>query len=461
MTARILIVDDIAANVRLLEAKLSAEYFQTLTASSGRQALEIIEAQVPDIVLLDVMMPEMDGFEVCKRIRVNPKTRHLPVIMVTALSERADRVRGLEAGADDFLTKPVNDLALFARVRSLVRLKMTMDEWRMREQTSSQFDLLGGAQAPAEEDARNARILLVERSKPVAQAISAVLAEDSDAVAVAQNLAEAQAMAEAGRYDLIMTNIQVGVEDGLQLCARLRAHEETRQIPILIIIEAFDVARLVRGFDIGASDYLIQPIDPNELLARVRIQIRRHRYQERLRANYERSLSLALIDPLTGLYNRRYALRHLDGLMQRVTENKKPLAVMLCDIDHFKAINDRYGHVVGDQVLRQFAERASAGMRNVDMLARFGGEEFIVLMPDTAGRAALMVAKRLCHKMAAAPFVVDNDLSIPVTVSIGISATAQTMDGNTFINNADMALYRAKREGRNRAIADPAALPSE
>src|SRR5882724_1458761 len=148
MSARILVVDDIAANVRLLEAKLAAEYFEVVTASSGPEALELIERNAPDIVLLDVMMPEMDGFEVCTKIRANPKTRFLPVVMVTALSEPKDRVRGLEAGADDFLTKPVNDLALFARVRSLVRLKMMMDEWRMREQTSGQFDVLSGEADP-------------------------------------------------------------------------------------------------------------------------------------------------------------------------------------------------------------------------------------------------------------------------------------------------------------------------
>src|SRR5688572_32537928 len=130
MSARVLVVDDIAANVRLLEAKLAAEYFEVMTASSGKEALALIEKQTPDIVLLDVMMPEMDGFEVCKRIKANPATAHIPVVMVTALTDSADRIKGLEAGADDFLSKPLNDTALMARVRSLVRLKMTVDEWR-------------------------------------------------------------------------------------------------------------------------------------------------------------------------------------------------------------------------------------------------------------------------------------------------------------------------------------------
>ena len=133
MSARVLVVDDILANVKLLEAKLTAEYFDVVTALSGQEALDLIEVNHPDIVLLDIMMPGMDGFEVCRRIKANPASMHVPVVMVTALDQPSDRVEGLECGADDFLTKPVDDIALFARVRSLVRLKMMTDELRVRE----------------------------------------------------------------------------------------------------------------------------------------------------------------------------------------------------------------------------------------------------------------------------------------------------------------------------------------
>src|ERR1043166_8076481 len=185
MSARILVVDDIAANVRLLEAKLAAEYFEVVTASSGPEALEIINRNAPDIVLLDVMMPEMDGFEVCSRIRANAKTRFLPVVMVTALSDPSDRVRGLEAGADDFLTKPVNDLALFARVRSLVRLKMTMDEWRLREETCQQFELPPGGAADGSDDAEHAQVLKGEDEPASAERVHEILTGQGHSVAIA------------------------------------------------------------------------------------------------------------------------------------------------------------------------------------------------------------------------------------------------------------------------------------
>src|SRR6202163_3356872 len=139
MTARVLIVDDVEINVKLLEAKLDSEDFSVVSAQNGYSALEVAAPELPDIILLDVMMPRMDGFEVCRRLKANALTADIPVVMVTALSDIADRLRGLEAGADDFLTKPVNDIALFARVRSLIRLKRMMEELRLREDVCRQF----------------------------------------------------------------------------------------------------------------------------------------------------------------------------------------------------------------------------------------------------------------------------------------------------------------------------------
>src|SRR6266851_180444 len=173
MTARVLVVDDVELNVRLLTAKLASEYFEVVSADNGPAALDMVEAELPDIILLDVMMPRMDGFEVCRRLKANPHTADVPVVMVTALSDVADRLRGLEAGADDFLTKPVNDIALFARVRSLVRLKRMMDELRLREEVCRQFAQLPGGEPS--EDLSPARILLVEDNKLAAARVGETL----------------------------------------------------------------------------------------------------------------------------------------------------------------------------------------------------------------------------------------------------------------------------------------------
>src|SRR5207248_466591 len=156
MTARVLVVDDVELNVKLLEAKLSSEYFEVIVADNGPTALELAESELPDIILLDIMMPRMDGFEVCRRLKANPRTADIPVVMVTALSDVADRLRGLESGADEFLTKPVNDTALFARVRSLVRLKRMMEELRLREEVCRQFGNSEDQMSAPKRQARNA-----------------------------------------------------------------------------------------------------------------------------------------------------------------------------------------------------------------------------------------------------------------------------------------------------------------
>jgi len=455
MSARVLVVDDVLPNVKLLAAKLTREYFDVITAFNGPEALERIKKEAPDIILLDVMMPGMDGFEVCSRIRSDPATMHIPVVMITALSDAADRVRGLEAGADDFLTKPVNDIALFARVRSLVRLKMMMDEWRLRETTSGQFGILNQTLTVKNETAAHARVLVVEDSPIDLEKISETLRRDTDSVVSANTSAKALELGMSEDFELIVVSLTLLNEDGLRLCSQLRSHERTRQAPILLIADDGDLSRVAKGLELGANDYLLKPIDRNELLARVRTQVRRKRYHEKLRHNYEQSLSMALTDSLTGVFNRRYVSAHLPRLLERSLESQKPVAILMFDIDHFKAVNDTYGHGVGDEVLKEVAARTNRNLRNFDLVARYGGEEFIVVMPDTDREAAVAVAERLRCRVGDEPFPVSAPVgAITVTVSIGVAVVDSTGDtDDAILKRADDALYQAKRSGRNRTVA--------
>ena len=244
MSARVLVVDDIPANVRLLEARLSAEYFDVITASNGAQALDICARAECDIILLDVMMPDMDGFEVCRRLKANPATHFIPVVMVTALDSPADRVRGLEAGADDFLTKPVSDVVLIARVRSLTRLKMMTDELRMRAITSLEI----GVQAPEREAVADAgkggRVLLVD-DRPSSYERLAQMLSAEHTVDVEPNPAEALFHAAEGNYDLLIVSLGLENFDGLRLCSQARSLERTRHVPILAVADQLGDQRVI------------------------------------------------------------------------------------------------------------------------------------------------------------------------------------------------------------------------
>jgi two-component system cell cycle response regulator len=453
MTARVLVVDDVLPNVKLLEARLSSEYFHVMTAYGGQEALDKAFLSPPDIVLLDVMMPQMDGFEACRRLKADPRTCHVPVIMVTALSASEDRVRGLEAGADDFLTKPVRDVALYARIRSLVRLKMLADEWRLRSSTSGRFGMADdSATIQGEIATKDARILVVDELPGLTRMLTDNLKNENAAIDLTADPADALQRANHAAYDTIVINTLMRKADALRLCAELRSGERTRQTPLMTLLEDGDDARLARVLDIGVNDYLLTPVEPNELIARVRTQIRRRRYMEALRLNYERNMALALTDSLTGLHNRRYMEAHLGNLAQRATHSDRTMALLMIDIDRFKQVNDTYGHPIGDQVLRTVAERLQHSVRPFDTVARWGGEEFMVVMPEADEKIGRVVGERLRSKVEQAPITVTHSAgSLSITISIGVAASKPNgFDPHALIREADAALYRAKETGRNR-----------
>jgi two-component system, cell cycle response regulator len=456
LTARVLIVDDIPTNVRLLEARLSAEYFEVSTAASGREALDACGRGDIDIVLLDVMMPEMDGFEVCQRLKGNPATHHIPVLMITALDQPSDRVRGLQVGADDFLTKPVDDIQMMARVKSLVRLKALTDELRARAQTGQEIAAEDALRAMNAINAENGRLLLVDTDQRHAERLKSYLA-DANTVDILTHPEEAALAAASGEYELALVNMTLENFDPLRVCSQMRTVEQSRSLPIILIADDADRPRVVRGLDLGVNDFIMRPVERNELLARVRTQIRRHRYAAELRQSVTNTLALAVTDELTGLYNRRYFDRHLALMLEKAREQERDMAVMLIDMDFFKAVNDTHGHDMGDAVLREFSLRLRRNIRGVDLACRFGGEEFVVLMPDTDFRQAQSVAERVRMAVAERGFETGLGRPLAVTVSVGVALNESTDDTpEMLLKRADVALYRAKREGRNRVVFDAA-----
>ncbi|MGD9912831.1 MAG: PleD family two-component system response regulator [Rhizobiaceae bacterium] len=457
MTARILVVDDVPANVKLLEVRLLAEYFEVLTANSGPEALEICEHGKVDVMLLDVMMPQMDGFEVCRRLKNDPATSHIPVIMITALDQISDRVRGLEAGADDFLTKPVNDLQLMTRVKSLVRLKMLTDELRLRASTTRNIGIeeLLSRRQPGDEQL--AKVLLIDERDASYSRVQKMLRGACELDVVTDPQQGFFQAAEAA-YECVIVATGFASYDPLRLCSQLRSLDRTRFLPIILVADEGDDERIIRALEIGVNDYLIRPIDQQELLARLRTQVRRKRYNDHLRASVAQTIEMAVTDPLTGLHNRRYLDNHLRTLVERAASRRRPLSVMITDIDRFKLVNDTWGHDGGDDVLKEFARRLRKNVRGIDLACRMGGEEFVVVMPDTDGTIAEKVAERVRAEIAGTPFLVGKKGdSIDVTVSVGVSELHRIGDTvEELMKRTDLALYEAKSGGRNRVVAKAA-----
>ncbi|WP_105401039.1 PleD family two-component system response regulator [Neorhizobium sp. T7_12] len=453
MTARILVVDDIPANVKLLEARLLAEYFDVLTADDGYKALAICDSTHVDLILLDIMMPGIDGFEVCERLKANPRTAHIPVVMVTALDQPSDRVRGLKAGADDFLTKPVNDLQLISRVKSLVRLKTLSDELRIRADTASNIgleDMLKGADGREE----TAQVLLVDGRASSQERIIKALKPVAGVIAMSDPQAALFEAAESP-VDMVIVNANFDEYDPLRLCSQLRSLERTRFLPLLLVTEMGADDLIVRALDLGVNDYIVRPIDPNELVARVLTQIKRKRYNDRLRMSVRQTIELAVTDGLTGLSNRRYLDNHLKVLFNRAAARSKPLSVCITDIDRFKSVNDAYGHDAGDEVLKEFAARVRSTVRGADLACRYGGEEFVVVMPDTDAMSAGAIAERLRSIIESQPFHLKTaGIMLNITASLGLACSTQGAETpEQLLKQADRALYEAKNGGRNRVVA--------
>ena len=451
MTARILVVDDVAVNRRLLEAKLTFEFYDVATAASGREAIDLAKSWAPDVVLLDVMMPEVDGFATCRALKGDPATAHIPVVMVTALIDASERVRGLEAGADDFLSKPVDDQTLLARLRALLRVKQVQDAWRLRAETAR---LLGVEPPPLPQEAVAGSAALVVATGAEAADISACLEAEGVRSTLVSEVDAAAAAVGAGQFDLVMLCLAPSGTAQLRFASRLKARQATRDLPVLLVADPAQRDLVLRGFDIGASDYVLRPVDGNELRVRARNQIRRRRYEDRLRTDLDRSLELAVSDPLTGLRNRRFVQHHLDAALKA-----GEVSVMMIDVDRFKSINDNHGHDVGDAVLREVADTMRSQLRAADVVSRYGGEEFLVVLADAPPEEALAIAERLRAALEHMPIKADGP-EVKVTVSIGLAVMPGGGSVREAVSAADAALYRAKALGRNRVEVAPTPPPA-
>lgn len=448
MTATVLVVDDIEPNRRLLQAKLEAKYYTVILAENGEGAIASAVQNQPDIILLDVMMPGMDGYEACRRLKDMPQTRHIPIVMVTALVNVEDRLKGLQAGADDFLSKPVDDFGLFTRIETQMRFNMVANELRVRGKRNTPVAQFTDYEKELIDAPSN--VLVIDQNNVEARRVAAALKAMGHRAATWIDASGGSI--EFRDLDLVIVALSDQDHDALKLCAHLRTLKEARDFTIIVTYEAADQNKAHEALRLGASDLITTPLEMAELLVRVRAQTHRQRYIDVLRHRVDRGMELSVIDPLTGLFNRRHMLERMQVWMQRSRGEEQPLTVVSFDIDLFKSINDQFGHEAGDEVLRAFAERLRMNIRPKDIACRTGGEEFLVIMPETEMEHALSGAERIRQAIANQPFMNERTgQSIGVTVSAGVA----THQGESelladFLHRADQALYQAKLNGRNR-----------
>jgi two-component system cell cycle response regulator len=459
MSGRILIADTSSASRILLRARLAGAHYTVTVAATGAEVMAALNSDRPDLLIADERLPDLDGVTLLRNLRADPALARLPVILLTDTGADAARIAALEAGADEFLVKPVDSVTLMARVRSIFRTSETEEALDRRRVTVQEMGFAEGATGFAAAPS----LAFVAATPAEAQGWATGLAGLVRAPIRSLGPDEALTLADTGPApDLFLVAADLARPgDGLRLLVDLRSRAATRYAAILVLHRKSDSDGAAMALDLGANDILAVGFQPAELAIRIRTQLRRKADADRLRASVEDGLRLAVTDHLTGLYNRRYAMAHLQRMAESARASARPFAVMVADVDRFKTVNDTFGHATGDAVLAEIAARLRDNLRPGDMVARFGGEEFLIAMPDTGFVSAASAADRLRR------IVSDTDIAVPsrpgglaATISIGVAVAQPGIDTTLpdLIDRADQALLAAKADGRNQvSLARPAA----
>lgn len=454
MAGRILIVDSVVTNRIALKVKLASASYDVAQAASGDEALAVIAAGRPDLVLLDAQLSDIDGIDLCAMIRKDPATAAVPVVLIMPGPDAGARLAALRAGAAEILSKPLHDTTLLATLRNLLRLRGVDQELRLRESTALE---LGFSEA-ASTFTQHATVLLVQGTAGAPAHWRKALGDARSLDITVLHHDRVLKAISGGDLKPDIVVLPAGTDtaqNGLTLLAELRSRSATRHAAILVYHDRDGAHSAISALDMGASDVLDIQASGEEFLWRLQGQLERKRKSDRLRLALADGLRLAVTDPLTGLFNRRYALPHLARIAERSRETGVPFAVMVLDLDRFKRINDTHGHSTGDLVLREVARRLHSNVRSVDMVARIGGEEFLIVMPDTELAPARIAAERLRRVISARPVRVSQTIGeVPVTASIGVSLggldVREPASPQSVVDKADQAMLGSKMQGRNQ-----------
>lgn len=465
MHGKVLIIDPIATNRIVLRVKLAASHYDVLQAETIADAVRAIRKSMPDLILFSGTATDGGPLRLMARLQKTPAAGKVPVIALSCCASAADRMRMLAAGVDDVMQKPVDDALLVARVRSLVRAYASGSEWQLRDDTSR---ALGFAEATATFGSAQRVKLVTHSIKGIGPWQSALRGRTAAQVSACLPAHAVSGSADDDETDAFVFLVEPGADaEMLSLLATIRSHASTRHSAIMVILSKVNTALGAQMLDMGANDLMCFGPDVSEVAQRLGTLLARKRQDDALRDTVRSGVEAAISDPLTGLHNRRYAMPHLARVAERSLRAKKPFAVMVADMDHFKLINDTYGHAAGDAVLVETANRLRENLRAVDLIARIGGEEFMIVLPGTNLASAKSAATRLCRVIGKRPFDLPGlDTPLLATVSIGmtvcdpvaLTSVKCAHSAEALLQRADKALYGAKAKGRNRvALNRPAA----
>ena len=455
MVGKILIVDDVATNRIVMKVKLQAAGYVPQLAANAAACFDIAAREAPDLILLDLLLPDMSGIDVLTRLRADPVTRTVPVVMFSASQDAGARARAFRAGADEFLTKPIDDQTLLARIRSFMRARDLVEGFGAQD---GGIALLGLAEAAAAYHAPGLVAIVTARADTgllLRRDIAAHLPDRIVTMTVDEALSEG--LKSGAGPDVFLIESDLGTTaHGLRLMSELRSRTNTRHAAFCLLVPVGSAVGAAVGFDLGANDMVSTTIPAEEIALRLARLLTRKREADHMRASVQDGLRLAMIDPLTGLHNRRYGVAQLAAIADRAAKSGTTFAVMVVDLDRFKSVNDRWGHAAGDAVLVEVAGRLTKNLRGGDLLARIGGEEFLIALPNTNLAEARAVAERLCLAVEETPVRFGDGAGLRVTVSIGLAISAfgglpDCADAVAeIVDRADRALLVSKSGGRNQ-----------